>query len=226
MENLKRLPVAVAIPRSKSVSASKRPKEERKQAILGLLRQGLPSRVIADSLGVGIRTVAAYKAASVPVRSKDAAAEVEEYVPDQIGAQRKAADTTERGAAITRVGIRRVLARHRWQLVSLLGPSSIESTGVVNLLAVRQDLGNPPPGLKRGDKLQMLLIQVKGGETNDATEDEIERLRKVARLHGACGILLTNWKKGTDARFHRVGRELAAGGPDWTTVVDNDAMIG
>src|ERR1035438_7678802 len=225
MENLKRLPEAVAIPRSKSEPASEDPREEQKQAILAQLRQGLPSREIALSLGVGIRTVAAYEAANGPFTSKDAAPKVEEYVTDQIGAQHKAAKTAKWGAAMARVGILRVLAQHRWQLVSLLGPSGSESAGVVDLLAVRQDIGSPPPGLKRGDKLQILLIQVGGGATDDPTKDEIDRLRKVARLHGACGILLTDWKRGTDARFHRVGPELAAGVPDWTPVVDNDAIL-
>jgi hypothetical protein len=56
-----------------------------------------------------------------------------------------------------------VLSRTRWQLVTFCGKAGAESRGIVDLLAVRKNHGVPAAGTKRGDSLQIILIQVKGG---------------------------------------------------------------
>jgi len=109
--------------------------------------------------------------------------------------------------------------------VTFLGPAGGEATGVVDLLAERKNFGTPRPGLKRGDELQMLLIQVKGRTAGDPTKGDMDRLRKVARLHGASEILLANWKKGTAARFFRLRPKPAAGAPGWTPVKEIDTIF-
>ena len=81
---------------------------------------------------------------------------------DWKAAQRKAANTARWAVTMTKVRIRRVLARTRWQLITFCGKSGGESVGIVDLLAVRKDHGPPRGGLKRGDALQVILIQVKG----------------------------------------------------------------
>ena len=66
----------------------------------------------------------------------------------------------------TKVGIRRAVAGAswpRWHFVSFNGPHGGESRGVVDLIAIRKDHGPPCAGTKRGDALQIILIQVKGG---------------------------------------------------------------
>jgi hypothetical protein len=83
-------------------------------------------------------------------------------------AQVKAAKTARWAVTMTKVRIRHVLSRTRWQLVTFCGKAGGESVGVVDLLAVRKDHGKPIAGTKRGDALQIILIQVKGGSAANA----------------------------------------------------------
>jgi hypothetical protein len=97
-------------------------------------------------------------------------------------------------------------------LLSFTGPDGHESRGVVDLIAVRKDHGEPIPGTKRGDILQIILIQVKGGSAAKPTSADAVRLRIVARHHGACGILLAAWKKGSAAQFFSLHLDSRRGG--------------
>ena len=76
---------------------------------------------------------------------------------DWDNAQRKAARTARWAVTMTKVRIRRVAARTRWQLVTFCGKAGGESIGVVDLLAVRKDHGKPAAGAKRGDALQLIF---------------------------------------------------------------------
>jgi hypothetical protein len=90
---------------------------------------------------------------------------------------------------MTKVRIRQAIADNpwpHWHLLSFTGRAGSESTGVVDLMAVRKDHGKPPHGLKRGDALQIILIQAKGGSAAMPTAEDAERLRIVALHHGAC----------------------------------------
>jgi len=122
---------------------------------------------------------------------------------------------------MTKVRIRRVAARTRWQLITFCGKSGGESRGVVDVLAVRKDHRKPSPGTKRGDALQMMLIQVKGGGAPMPSEQDGKRLRIVAKRNGASRILLASWKRGTEARFF----ELHPSKSQWVEVSDLEAVF-
>ena len=108
-----------------------------------------------------------------------------------------AARTARWAVIMTKVRIRHVVARTRWQLVTFYGASGGESVGVVDLLAVRKDhRTSPRAGMKRGDALQIVLIQVKGGSAAMPTAEDGIRLRAVAKLYSARQSLLGVWKKG------------------------------
>ena len=136
-------------------------------------------------------------------------------------AQQKAARTARWAVTMTKVRIRRVLSRTRWQLVSFYGKGGGESVGVVDLLAVRKDHGKPIAGTKRGDNFQIILIQVKGGGAAMPTADDATRLRAVTKRHRATRVLLASWKKGTAARFYRLKR----GSSKWAEVADLDDVF-
>ena len=124
---------------------------------------------------------------------------------------------------MAKVRIRRVASRTRWQLVTFCGRSGGESVGVVDLLAIRKDHGEPVGGIRRGDALQIILIQVKGGTAAKPTLEDAARLRIVAKRHGARHVLLATWKKGTAARFFRLGRASAR--EAWTEITNLDSVF-
>ena len=135
-------------------------------------------------------------------------------------AQSKAANTARWAVTMTKVRIRRVLARTRWQLVTFCGKSGGESVGIVDLLAVRKDHGSPRDVMKRGDALHVVLIQVKGGNAAMPTPEDAKRLRAVARWHRARQVLLASWKRGKAVEFY----ELNTAG-NWKKIEDLNAVF-
>jgi len=136
---------------------------------------------------------------------------------------RTAAYTEKWAVTMTKVRIRQALARApfpRWHFVGFAGPDGGESRGVVDLIAVRKNHALPREGLKRGDTLQIVLIQVKGGYAARPTTDDGKRLRTVAKLHHAHGILLASWKKGAAARFYTLRPRAKDNETDWLEVED------
>jgi hypothetical protein len=138
-------------------------------------------------------------------------------------AQQKAARTARWAVTMAKVRIRRVASRTRWQLVTFYGKSGSESVGIVDMLAIRKDHSLPIGGIRRGDALQIILIQVKGGTVARPTLEDATRLRAVAKRHGACDVLLATWKKGTAARFYSLRQ--ASTGDDWDEVKDLDSIF-
>lgn len=127
--------------------------------------------------------------------------------------------TSRWAVTMTQVAIRRAIADKpypRWHFIKFDGKSGGESRGVVDLIAIRKDHNEPGAGLKRGDVLQLILIQVKGGSAAKPTAEDAARLRIVARQHGACGILLAVWKRGAEARFYSLHSRF----PEWREVDD------
>jgi hypothetical protein len=124
---------------------------------------------------------------------------------------------------MVKVRIRRVVSRTRWQLVTFYGRGDSESVGVVDLLAIRKDHGEPVPGIRRGDALQIILIQVKGGSAARPTPEDAARLRLVAKRHCACHVLLATWKKGAMPRFFRLRRATAS--DPWTEITNLDSVF-
>jgi len=129
-------------------------------------------------------------------------------------AQRKAANTARWAVTMTKVRIRGIAARTRWQLVTFNGPSGAESAGIADMLAVRKDHRQAKGALKRGDPLQMMLIQVKGGSAARPTADDAQRMRAVARWHRIGRVLLAIWKRGRAVRF------FGLHGKSWTEIED------
>ena len=135
-------------------------------------------------------------------------------------AQQKAALTARWAVTMVKLRIRRVASRTRWQLVTFYGKAAGESVGVVDLLAIRKDHSQPVGGVRRGDALQIILIQVKGGNAAKPTLEDAARLRIVAKTHGARHVLLAAWKKGTAARFYRLSDRRV-----WSAVTDLDSVF-
>jgi hypothetical protein len=140
-------------------------------------------------------------------------------------AQRKAAKTGKWAVTMTKVRIRKVLSKTRWQLVTFLGPAGSESAGIIDLIAIRKDHSRSPRGMKRGDALQIVLIQVKGGRAAKPSPEDVRRLRAVARRHHACEILLAIWEKGQEAHFLRLKQGRASRHPVWIPLQNIEAVF-
>jgi len=100
----------------------------------------------------------------------------------------------------------------RWNLVDFGGITKSESRGIVDLLAVRKNHRTDMSGLKRGDILEMVLIQTKGGSAPRPTPEDIARLRKVAKHHRAMAIVLAEWNKGQHLELYKLKRN------EWVSV--------
>ena len=90
----------------------------------------------------------------------------------------------------------------RWQLVGFPGPAGRESTGIVDLLAIRTNHQKPKAPFKRGDLFEIILIQIKGGGAKRSDKNEIKRLRHVARHYRARDVVLAEWVKGNQLKFN------------------------
>jgi len=151
--------------------------------------------------------------------------QVKERNPEFVRRFGIARHTAKWAVTMTQVAIRRALKDKpypRWHFIKFNGGDGGESRGVVDLIAIRKDHAKPLAGLKRGDALQIIVIQVKGGNAAKPTPEDAVRLRVVARKHGACGILLATWKKGKTARFYSLHRRL----PEWREVDDLRSLFG
>jgi hypothetical protein len=91
----------------------------------------------------------------------------------------------------------------RWQFVQFAGPAGAESTGIVDVVALRRD-HRPSPGFARGDLFEIIFIQVKGGAAAWPSPRDIERLRAVARRYRARDTVLASWTKGAAPEFFRL----------------------
>lgn len=105
---------------------------------------------------------------------------------------------------MTRVLVSSLVTKTKWKLITFHGPANQEARGVVDILAVRKDHRSAKNGLNRGDLLDIVLIQVKGGSAAWPSKDDIRRLRKVRKHHRARAVLLAAWKKGHLPTLHRL----------------------
>ena len=101
-----------------------------------------------------------------------------------------------------RLGSAKVKPTRRWQLVGFPGPAGRESTGIVDLLAIRKNHQKPKPPFKRGDLFEIILIQIKGGGAKRPNKSEIKRLRDVAKHYNARDVVLAEWVKGNQLKFN------------------------
>ncbi len=103
--------------------------------------------------------------------------------------------TAKWAITMAKVRIRHAIASTpwpHWHLLTFTGPDGAESRGVVDMIAIRKDHSDPLTGTKRGDALQIILIQVKGGSAASPTQQDGDRLRVVKRHHRACDVLLAS----------------------------------
>jgi hypothetical protein len=117
-------------------------------------------------------------------------------------AQVKAGRNAKWAVTMTKVRIRQCTGRVRWEFATFRGPAGGEAVGIVDLLAVRKDFSTRNPRLKRGDALQLIFIQVKGGTAAMPTTEDGARLRVAAKWHRARYVLLATWTKGKQAKFY------------------------
>jgi hypothetical protein len=82
----------------------------------------------------------------------------------------------------------------KWHIVDFVGPNGCESRGVVDLIAVRKNHSATNDVIRRGDLLDIILIQVKGGSTPFPTQEDVDRLKRVAKYHRAKAVVLSEWK--------------------------------
>ena len=95
----------------------------------------------------------------------------------------------------------------KWNIIEFGGRTGSESKGIVDLIAIRKDHKKIQKGLKRGDLLDIIIIQVKGGKAKWPSCSDIDRLLKVAEHHRARAIVLAEWKKGkSPILYHLVNR--------------------
>jgi len=99
-----------------------------------------------------------------------------------------------------------------WQVVGFFGPNGAESRGIVDLVAIRKDHRTPESPLKRGDLFEVILIQVKGGTAAWPDDEDVQRLRIVAKKYHARSVLLAEWKRGHQPQFHRLKPTRRSGG--------------
>jgi hypothetical protein len=92
----------------------------------------------------------------------------------------------------------------RWNLIDFGGRTKAESRGIIDLIAVRKNHRKEISGLKRGDLLEIVLIQTKGGSSPGPTTEDKIRLSKVAKHHRAKAIVLAEWKKGKQPLLFRL----------------------
>ena len=81
-----------------------------------------------------------------------------------------------------RLGSAKVKPTRRWQLVGFPGPAGRESTGIVDLLAIRKNHQKSKAPFKRGDFFEIILIQIKGGgarRPDGAKSDGSETLQNI-----------------------------------------------
>jgi hypothetical protein len=95
------------------------------------------------------------------------------------------------------------VSKRKWRVISFRGPDGGESTGVVDLIAIRKDHSIPSrKSLKRGDLFEIILIQLKGGSASKPSMEDIARLRKVSQYYHAKHTVLFEWKKNIKATFY------------------------
>ena len=92
----------------------------------------------------------------------------------------------------------------KWRFVEFGGSTGSESYGIVDILAIRKDHKTRNEKIKRGDFLDMVLIQTKGGSARFPTEEDKRRLHAVAEHHRAKAIVLAEWKRQEKLNFYRL----------------------
>jgi len=94
----------------------------------------------------------------------------------------------------------------KWHFVEFGGLTGAESRGIIDFVAIRKN-HKEVKGLKRGDLLDLILIQTKGGTATRPTASDTARLKKVAKHHNAKSVVLAEWKRGKAANLYLLSGE-------------------
>ncbi len=123
-------------------------------------------------------------------------------------ASERAAKSGRWATTMTKWLITRLGKRCAWEFISFKGPTGRESTGIVDMLAIRKDhMTKAEDPLKRGDLLEIIVFQIKGGNAVWPTEEDVMRLRYVGKNYKAKAIILSRWKLGKRPVFYLLTRK-------------------
>ena len=141
---------------------------------------------------------------------------IEEGLPDKISAPDKVMITEQLAVLATQIKINQYLKKTKsgkklrpWQFVEFKGGAGRESAGIVDLLAMRKNFdkkGNKKLGMKEGDSLEIIQIQVKGGTSGNPSKEDIKRMKKVSEHYHFSETILSRWKTNT-VNFYRLGND-------------------
>ena len=141
---------------------------------------------------------------------------IEEGLPDKISAPDKVMITEQLAVLATQIKINQYLKKTKsgkklrpWQFVEFKGGAGRESAGIVDLLAMRKNFdkkGNKKLGMKEGDSLEIIQIQVKGGTSGNPSKEDIKRMKKVSEYYHFSETILSRWKTNT-VNFYRLGND-------------------
>ena len=98
------------------------------------------------------------------------------------------------------------------QFVEFRGEDDGESNGIVDLLSIKKDRdteSNKKQGLGKGDLLDIIHIQVKGGGSSLPTSNDIKRMQIVSKFYHCRETLLSEWNptKFNEVRFSRLNSQ-------------------
>jgi len=141
---------------------------------------------------------------------------IEEGLPDKISPPDKVMITEQLAVLATQIKINQYLKKTKsgkklrpWQFVEFKGGAGRESAGIVDLLAMRKNFdkkGNKKLGMKEGDSLEIIQIQVKGGTSGNPSKEDIKRMKKVSEHYHFSETLLSRWTTNT-VNFYRLGND-------------------
>ena len=128
---------------------------------------------------------------------------IEEGLPDKISPPDKVMITEQLAVLATQIKINQYLKKTKsgkklrpWQFVEFKGGAGRESAGIVDLLAMRKNFDekrNKKLGMKKGDSLEIIHIQVKGGTSGNPSSKDVKRMKKVTDHYRFEKTLLSRW---------------------------------
>ena len=105
-----------------------------------------------------------------------------------------------------------------WHVINFLGKKKQESTGIIDLLAIRKDHGKTS-SLPKGDGFEIILVQVKGGKAKNPSAADVQRMEDVALRYGAKAVVLSSWRKGVAPEFRILSNAV------WGDPVDPNSIF-
>ena len=123
---------------------------------------------------------------------------IDEGLSGKISAPEKVMVTEQLAVLATKLQINKYLkpGKKKWQFVEFLGDAGRESAGIVDLLAMRKNFDekrNKKLGMKKGDSLEIIHIQVKGGTSGNPSSKDVKRMKKVTDHYRFEKTLLSRW---------------------------------